>query len=282
MTWVKYQITWPGNVSPDSAGGLVNAGHSAGFKVLLSITGPLYPGGIDSGGYATFVSEVAKRGPDAIEVWNEQNLDRQWPSGQVNPASYVNNILAPAFNAIKSANPNVMVISGALAPTGAHDGYNVWADDVYLVGMRDAGAASYMDCLGVHYNAGATSPDDSFGHPADDGNHHYSWYYKPTFNLYSSVFPSKSLCFTEMGYLSPDGFNFTPPNFWWAGGTSVTQHGTWLARAVSLARSSGKVKLVIVFNVDFGNYGDDPQAGYAILRPDGTCPACAKLAAVVP
>ena len=28
-------------------------------------------------------------------------------------------------------------------------------------------------------------------------------------------------------------------------------------------------------------YGDDPQAGYAIIRPDGSCPACDTLRAVM-
>ncbi len=41
------------------------------------------------------------------------------------------------------------------------------------------------------------------------------------------------------------------------------------------------VRLMIVFNVDFSTYGADPQAGYAIIRPDGTCPACTALAGVL-
>ncbi len=282
MSWVKFQIVWMPGVSPDVVNGQISAGHGSGFKVILGITGPLYPGSIDYSGFANFVKEVAQRGPDAIEVWNEQNLSRQWPAGQVNPASYVNNMLKPAYQAIKAGNPNVMVISGALAPTGVHDGSTVWADDIYLAGMRDAGAAGYMDCLGIHYNAGATSPDATSGHPADGGDHHYSWYYQPMVNLYSGAFPTKQLCFTEMGYLSPEGYPYTPPMFWWGGGTSVAEQADWLSRAVYLARTSGKARLVIVFNVDFTTYGDDPQAGYAIIRPGGGCPACSKLAGVMP
>jgi len=38
---------------------------------------------------------------------------------------------------------------------------------------------------------------------------------------------------------------------------------------------------MVVFNVDFTVWGDDPQAGYAIIRADGTCPACDSLRAVV-
>ena len=37
---------------------------------------------------------------------------------------------------------------------------------------------------------------------------------------------------------------------------------------------------MIVFNVDLTQYGDDPQAGYAMIRPGGGCPACDSLRAV--
>jgi hypothetical protein len=224
---------------------------------------------------------VAGYGPDGIEIWNEMNLDREWPPGQISPSSYVSNMLAPAYQAIKSVNPNILVISGALAPTGAHNGYTVWSDDFYIAQMRDAGAANYMDCVGIHHNAGATSPDFNFGHPADPGPHHYSWYYGLTYNLYAGTFPTKKLCFTELGYLSPEGYPPLSPNFWWGQNTTVAMHAAWLARAVQLSRQSGRVRLVIVFNVDFTHYGDDPQAGYAIIRPDTSCPACATLAGVM-
>jgi hypothetical protein len=52
-----------------------------------------------------------------------------------------------------------------------------------------------------------------------------------------------------------------------------------LAEAVRLAQSSGKARMVIIFNVDFTSYdpNGDPQAGYAMVRPGGGCPACDAL-----
>jgi hypothetical protein len=32
--------------------------------------------------------------------------------------------------------------------------------------------------------------------------------------------------------------------------------------------------MLIVWNVDFSQYGADPHAGYAIVRQGGGCPAC--------
>jgi hypothetical protein len=146
--------------------------------------------------------------------------------------------------------------------------------------MAAAGAANYADCVGVHYNAGATSPTTSSGH---SGGSHYSWYYTPMVNLYYNAFGgSRKLCFTELGYLSGEGFPGISDAFGWARNTSLAQHAQWRAEAASLGASSGRVRLMIVFNVDFTTYdpGGDPQAGYAMIRPNGSCPSCDTLHAV--
>ncbi|MCP4358798.1 MAG: LysM peptidoglycan-binding domain-containing protein [Chloroflexi bacterium] len=286
MNWIKIQVKWSPGQSADSVVGAIDDAHNNGFKILLSITGAqTYPptNGIDFGAYVNFVGDVATKGPDAIEIWNEQNIDFEWPAGQISPTSYVNNLLAPSYNAIKAANPNVMVVSGALAPTGFDNGTNAWSDARYLSGMAAANAASFMDCVGVHHNAGATSPFATTGHPADSGDHHYSWYFGPTFDLYYNSFGgARQLCFTELGYMSPQGFSFVPANFSWAANTTVAQHAQWLGEAVGISRGSGRARMVIVFNVDFTRYDEnDPQAGYAIIRPDGSCPACTTLGAAM-
>jgi hypothetical protein len=98
----------------------------------------------------------------------------------------------------------------------------------------------------------------------------------------AAVSSRKPICFTELGYLSGDGFPAIPPNFSWASGNSVSEQAQWLAEVVNLAKNSSNVKMVIVFNVDFTHYqtDGDPQAGYGIIRPDGSCPACETLRGV--
>jgi hypothetical protein len=208
------------------------------------------------------------------------NIDREWPTGQIDPASYVN-LLRQAYAAIKAKNPGTLVVSGALAPTGAEGAFGlerVWNDDHYLRGMAAAGAANYMDCIGAHHNAGITSPSATSGHV--DG--HYSWYFWPTLNLYYNSFGgARKVCFTELGYLTPEGYGPLSSGFAWAKDVTVAQQAAWLAEAASLSANSGKVRLMIVWNVDFTNYGDDPMAGYAIIRPGGSCPACATLGQVM-
>lgn len=289
MSWVKYQIKWEGGSDPGYAKVLIDAAHEAQFKILLSLPGQPYPQAtIEYDKYIAYLTTVAAYQPDALEIWNEMNLDREWPKGEIDPAAYVNNMLIPAYKAIKGASPNTMVIIGALAPTGADDGTNVWSDARYAQGMATAGAASYADCIGVHHNAGTTSPSATTGHPYDDGGHHYSWYFQPTVDVYHNAFPSLPVCLTEFGYLSPEGYGDLSTTFSWGQATTLANQTSWLAEGVTMARASGYVRLVIVWNIDSAVWGPtedpvggDPQAGFAILRPDGTCPACTALQGVM-
>jgi hypothetical protein len=280
MRWVKFQCK-PGC---DYAG-FIAAGKGAGFKVLLSAVGDH---GLSSDPayfpqYAAWVAGMSAAGADAIEVWNEANLDREWANGHINGANYTE-LLRQAYNAIKGSG-GAMVISGAPAPTGAAGGAGCIAalcnDDVFLQQMAVAGAANYMDCVGVHYNTGTTSPNATTGSALS--GYHYSYYFWPMVDLYWSSFGgTRPLCFTELGYLSAEGYGSLHPFFAWAADNTVAEQAQWLAEAASLAGNSGQVRMMIVFNVDFTHYSDDPQAGYAMRRPDGSCPACAALGAVVP
>jgi hypothetical protein len=278
MNWVKFQHKWGEGDSANAVAGRIQQAQANGFKVLLSIPGADHSS-INYQAYVNFLGGVAALGPNAIEVWNEQNIDREWPAGQISPSTYVNSMLAPAYNAIKAANPNVMVISGAPAPTGFFGGCGGGGcnDDLYVAGMAAAGAASYMDCIGIHYNEGIISPSQTSGDPRSPSAH-YTRYFWGMINTYSNAFGgSRPLCFTELGYLSGDDYGGVPGGFAWAGTTSISEHAQWLAEAVSLSSSSGRVRMLIVFNVDFTHYSADPQAGYAMIRKDGSCPACETL-----
>ncbi len=284
MTWVKRQIKWHGEPAGNFQH-VIDSAHANGFKVLLSVIGE--PGGIaaNPGGYyqsfANFLGGLARGGADAIEVWNEMNIDREWPSGLISGANYTQ-MLSAAYHAIKSANPGTLVISGAPAPTGFFQGCstNGGDDDCYMRQMAAAGAANVMDCVGIHYNAGIVPPDASSGAPVGSSGH-YSWYLPRMMNLYRSFFPTKPLCFTELGYLTGEGIGALPSGFAWASGNTLGEQASWLAGAVHRLRGSGYVRLYIVWNVDSTHWSSDPQSGYAIVRPDGRCPACDSLRAAM-
>ena len=285
MNWAKVQVRYPGD-----ANGVIAAAHANGFKIQVSALGPA--GMVTDGGFndtvANWLAGMAAAGADAIEVWNEPNLPREWQEGHINPESYTQ-LLCQSYAAIKAANPNAAVISAAPAPTGYFGGCHAHGcDDVpWLQRMYNAGAASCMDYIGAHHNSGATQPSATIGHPADPGSTHHSWFFLPQTQTYFNIFGgARQLFYTELGYVSPEGYNWIPDTFAWGANTSVAQQAQWLAEVVQLSSDTGMVRSVIVWNVDFSCYGDcggvqDPQAGYAIIRPDGSCPACDSLHALL-
>jgi hypothetical protein len=281
MNWAKVQVHYG-----QDASGLVNASHSQGFKIQLSglgspsmVTQPNFEQDV-----ANWMAQMAAAGADAIEVWNEPNIDREWQIGHISPQAYTK-LLCAAYNAIKAANPDAAVISAAPAPTGSFGGAcqpngGNCDDAPWMAGLRDAGAANCMDYIGAHHNSGATSPSARSGHPA--GGTHHSWYFLPQTELYYNTFGgARKLFYTEMGYASQEGVPPFHDAFGWARGITNANQAAWLAEAVSLSVNTGMVRCIIVWNIDFSRYGYDPQDGFAIIRPGGACPACDELHAVL-
>ena len=274
MTWAKEQVAYGGDASS-----LIAAAHANGLKIQVSALGSaslVTQAGFEQE-FANWVAGIAAAGADAIEVWNEPNIDREWQIGHISPQAYTN-LLCASYRAIKAANPGTAVISAAPSPTGYFGGCspNGCDDAPWMAGLRDAGAAQCMDYLGAHHNAGATSPSARSGHPA--GTHH-SWYFLPQTELYYNSFGgARKLFYTEMGYASQEGVPSFSDAFGWARGINNAQQAAWLAEGVQLSVNTGMVRCIIVWNIGRSRYaGYDPQDGYNIIRPDGSCPACDTL-----
>lgn len=281
MNWSKVQVHYSG-----PADAVIQAAHNRGFKIQLSALGG--PGMVTQGNFeqdfANWTAGLAAAGADAIEVWNEPNIEREWAAGHIDPGAYTR-LLCASYNAIKAANPGTMVISAAPAPTGWFGGAcsPAGCDDLpWMQGLYNAGAVQCMDYIGAHHNAGATSPSARSGHPADPGHGHHSWYFLPQTEAYFyALGGTRRLFYTEMGYASQEGLSQFSDAFWWARNTNNAQQAAWLAEAVSLSVNTGMVRVIIVWNIDFTRYGADPQDGFAIIRPGGPCPACETLHALL-
>lgn len=278
MTWMKIQARFDWRSPPD-VGGEIRSAHDNGFRMLVGTVGR--PNEMAQGGqsyidaYTDWLASIAAQGADAIEVWNEPNLDREWPRGQISGAAYAR-MLAQAWQKIKAANAGTLVISAAPAPTGVSDRPDqVMPDNRWLREMVAGGGLDYLDCVGAHYNEGIVPPSQTSGDPR--GDNYYTRYFYGMLNGYISI-TRRPICFTELGYLTADGYPALSEYFSWADNVTVQQQAAWLAEAAALASRSGQVRLFIVWNVDFTHYGTDPQAGYAIVRPNGSCPACDALA----
>jgi hypothetical protein len=87
------------------------------------------------------------------QLWNEPNIYPEWGEQPVDPEAYTR-LLCEGYRRAKEADPEAIVISGALAPTvSLHPGPGPalgLSDFVFLQRMYDAGAAACFDVLAVN------------------------------------------------------------------------------------------------------------------------------------
>ncbi len=315
MTWVKQQVRWdhfstePGHMDWSGYDVMVDAASERGLKVMMSVVGspswsrtyfdenPEAAPPDDVARYAQFLGELVDRYKGrvhAIEVWNEQNLDREWDTAQgVSAEAYVE-LLRLSYQAIKSRDPSIVVISGALSPTGgvATDPANpdrvIFMDDfLYLEQMIAAGFLDYADCVGVHHNGINVPPnvawDEGYNDPAAtfrgpfDGDPHHSWFFKSTLWGYHDMIQEAGygtpLCVTEFGWATSEGFDGFPPGFEFAQDNTLEEQARWNVEAFQLMREWGFVHLAFLWNLDYSYKGGlgaaDPNAPYSILDLSG-------------
>lgn len=313
MDWVKMQVQWwlvhpsPGAGQWFFYDGVIDEAHNHNLNLMVSIVGaPEWTraaGGENGppdnyGEYANFLTEMIQRHPgkiDAIEVWNEQNLDREWTTANgISPEDYVE-FLRVAYEAIKAADPDIIVISGALSPTGEGDWVR-WAHDFdYMDRALAAGMLNYADCVGAHHNGYNLPPDvtveDANNHPKaqtatfrgpfnnqynESGRLNHLWTFKSTIDGYveriRAYDADMKLCVTEFGWASSEGYDVVPEGFGFAQDNTLQQQAEYIVQAFQQMRDSGDVWLAFLFNFDFGNKGsgptDDPVP-YSIVDTSG-------------
>ncbi len=95
-----------------------------------------------------------------VQIWNEPNLNSEWGGRPADPAAYAD-LLRLAHRRAHDADPDVVVLAGALSPTVERDPSRALDDLDYLDAMYAAGARDAFDALAVHaygYRAPADAP----------------------------------------------------------------------------------------------------------------------------
>jgi polysaccharide biosynthesis protein PslG len=209
----------------------------------------------------------------AYQVWNEPNLAREWGDRLPNPDEYVR-LLGLCYQAIKAADPNAMVISAGLSPTGSWTN-EARPDDWYLESMYIAMGGSsdgYFDVLGAH-GAGFLSPPERdpaevAANPALGG--HRSMAFRRVEDLRAIMVKygdaDKQIALLEFGWTSdprPDS-----PYNWHA--VSEAVKAEYLVRAYQYARQNwspwiGLMSLIYVADHEWTEA--DEQYWWAITEP---------------
>jgi hypothetical protein len=115
----------------------------------------------DLGDFVNFAATVAERYRGRIhyyQVWNEPNIYPEWGEQPVNPEAYTE-MLCRTYDALKAVDPDIVVISGALAPTLELTGRDL-NDVIFLQRMYDAGAADCFDVMSAQAYGFFSSPSD--------------------------------------------------------------------------------------------------------------------------
>lgn len=292
VNWAKMQVRWE-NFEPEDdvfnwndTDLYIPAMAAQGVKVLVSVvTAPDWarePGvsvqrhgpPADPAEYAEFVSELVARYPGqigAVEVWNEQNLDREWTSLQGLSASNYVSLLAAAHDAVKAVDPGIIVVSGALSPTGLNNGVQAWDDFTYMEQMIAAGMLNYADCVGAHHNGLNLSPDYEWNQVPNDptarfrgpfDNPHHSWSFRSTLQGYAQRIRNaggdQQLCVTEFGWPSADGLTGVANGLEFAYDNTLEEQRDFTVKALDFMSESEFVRLAFLWNLNYG-----PQAGWA-------------------
>lgn len=137
------------------------------FKIIYRVTlGKAISGAqADIDAWADQLESMARERAGVINAYsigNEVNLSREWGGNQPDPQLYTQ-LLAVAYARIKAADPDAIVVSAGIAPTGG-DGPGSVDDLAYARAMFDAGALDVMDAYGFHPYGFAYAPEHD---PAD-------------------------------------------------------------------------------------------------------------------
>jgi uncharacterized protein YraI len=240
--------------------------------------------------FADFAFAVANRyncTPEAVgciqafQVWNEPNLAREWGNNRPNPAQYVE-FLGKAYQAIKRGNPNAIVISAGMAPTGDNNDIAMPDDMFYEQMYQNMGGDSdgFFDKLGVHGAGFAAPPELDPAQAAADKK--YGGYRFFAFRHVEDIRnimvrygdADKQIVLLEFGWT----FDSVNPSYKWHGadaGINMFVQADYLKRAYQYAAANwqpwiGLMSLITMPNLDWlndGNPKDEEQYWWAIMEP---------------
>jgi len=208
----------------------------------------------------------------AYQVWNEPNLHREWGDKPPNPAEYTQ-LLKVCYQAIKAADPQAIVISAGLAPTGNNDVTAV-PDIDFLQGMYGAGAAAYFDVLGVHapgFNAPPElDPAEAAANPEYGGGRWFAFRHVEDMRaiMVANGDGAKQVAILEMGW-TLDTVN---SHYSWFAVDEQTQ-ADYLVRAYQYAAENWQPWIGLMSMIYIADYHwteENEQWWWSIVLPDGT------------
>ena len=295
FNWMKQQIRWNtmetvrGQIDYTLLDGVQGEASRNGLNLLFSVLAapdwarePSFEPAVvgppaDYSHFASFVGQLAGRycntSVKAIEVWNEQNLHYEWGNLPLEPADYVR-MLKSASAEIKRQCPSMLVVSGALTPTGTNQtqqsrgGWAALDDLEYLRQSLQQGMLSYVDAVGAHpsgYNippsytaANYCSIMGQYGNTHFDAgcnsnNPHRSFSFRSTMESYRELVAqydaSKPIWPTEFGWAVNTGAAYRGYDY--ALDNDFSEQAAWTVEAYQMMKDWGWVAAPILWNLNY-------------------------------
>ncbi|MCB0027893.1 MAG: cellulase family glycosylhydrolase [Anaerolineales bacterium] len=292
--WVKQHFAWR-DIETIEKGSydwwrpdiIVGLAEDAGLKLLIRLDRQPFwtqPEGMapqenrppdnlaDFGDFCGAVAGRYKGRIAAYQVWNEPNLRREWGEEPPDPAGYTA-LLQVCYEAIKLADPDAIVISAGLAPTGNQLPDALPAPE-FLQGMYDAGAADYFDVLGVNapgYKAPPElSPDEAAVSQEYGAGRWFAFRHVEDQRriMVANGDGAKQIAVLEMGW-TLDQVN---PSYAWHA-VSEQEQADYLVRAYEYAREHWTPWIGLMTTIYIADYDwteADEQWWWSITLPDGS------------
>lgn len=221
--------------------------------------------------FGDFCHALAKRyrgRVQAYQVWNEPNLAREWGGFPPDPGGYVD-LLRACYIGIKTADPDALVVSAGLSPTG--NGLPDAIPDIeYLIAMYEVGAAPYFDLLGVHAPGFLYPPETSPDEVAANHDGHRFFCFRHVEDAREVMVrfgdSDKQVAVLEMGWTTDP----VHPGYAWFAVTEE-QKADYLVRAFQYAKEHwspwiGPMTVISIADPQWTE--DDEQYWWAITEPD--------------
>jgi len=321
VTWVKVQVDWS---SMETAKGQFSEQYSTlvqnlqrasagNFRTMVSIakapdwSRPAGVRGQQDGPpdnpqdfvdfVARFIRDTKPVNIDAIEIWNEPNLIREWDGKPINGAQYMNyfNAVYPAIINEEKAQPDqfrpnhrITIVTAGPAPTSTTA--QTLNDRVWIQQLYDNGLSKYGDdvAVGAHPYGWANSPDSVCCNAQPGVTGWYadpSFYFRNTIDDYRQIIlkkndPNRKLWVTEFGWASYDGLRTSSggaanvnAGAAWESLLNQGQQANYVLRAFNLAQQPPYYDFMgpmVLWNLNYGiipgliDNGDE-QAGFSLL-----------------
>jgi polysaccharide biosynthesis protein PslG len=280
MGWIKLQANWAfiQPDGPDQRDGNfqlfvehVRRAKDVGFKVMLSVAkAPVWARSTtqdedgppdDLSAYTHFIEflllEIGEGRVDAVEIWNEPNLIREWRGTLPFDGAGYMQLFRPAYDTIKAFDPNIVVVTAGLAPTGDSDGS---VDDrTFLQQMYSAGLAQYEGiAIGFHPYSWGNPPDflccDHIPDRGWDDDPHF--FFANTLQDYRKLMTDNGdsnlqLWATEFGWATWENYPSEPPDVWMTYNSEQDQL-EYTVRAFEIGQSLDYMGPMFLWNLNFG------------------------------